>query len=266
VADTLLLAGSNDMGRTTWYLESFSIADITAPAAVSVREGTGAIYSVRVHEGLVFTGFSGTVNALPGIDAVVQQAFHRTGQFIIKPGRPAPSPAGSGFGQGGVGVFNLWNLGLMAFLMGLNPFDLGFFFFAGMAMLLLMAICGYFDPRELYTSGSLGMVFLVLLLASGGSDVAERSVPAPETCRLEQNYPNPFNPQTTIPYTVAEAAHVRLQVFDAQGRLVRTVLDERMPAGAHQAAFTADGLPSGMYFCRIEIGNRVERMRMVLLK
>jgi hypothetical protein len=72
---------------------------------------------------------------------------------------------------------------------------------------------------------------------------------------LEQNYPNPFNPTTTIAYAVpagagegSEASEVRLAVYDLLGREVAVLLDESMPPGVHAVEFSAESLPSGVYY------------------
>jgi hypothetical protein len=72
---------------------------------------------------------------------------------------------------------------------------------------------------------------------------------------LEQNYPNPFNPTTTIAYAVpaagsmgSGASEVRLAVYDLLGREVAVLLNENMPPGVHAVAFSAESLPSGVYY------------------
>jgi hypothetical protein len=72
---------------------------------------------------------------------------------------------------------------------------------------------------------------------------------------LKQNYPNPFNPTTTIAYAVPAAAGerpgpgvVRLTVYDLLGREVAVLLDESMSPGVHEVEFSADRLPSGVYY------------------
>ncbi len=72
---------------------------------------------------------------------------------------------------------------------------------------------------------------------------------------LEQNYPNPFNPTTTIAYAVpatagegAGSSEIRLAVYDLLGREVAVLLDESMPPGVHAVEFSAERLPSGVYY------------------
>jgi hypothetical protein len=88
---------------------------------------------------------------------------------------------------------------------------------------------------------------------------------------LHANHPNPFNPSTTIRYELGAAADVRLRVFDAAGRRVRTLVDAREGAGPHAVVF--DGrddagrpMASGVYFYRLEAGAYAQTRKMVLLK
>lgn len=89
---------------------------------------------------------------------------------------------------------------------------------------------------------------------------------------LQQNVPNPFNPVTTIAFELAEPARVSLQIHDAAGRRVRTLLaGEVRAAGPGEVSwngFDDHGRPAsaGVYFYRLEAGDRVETRRMVLVK
>ncbi|NNE71937.1 MAG: T9SS type A sorting domain-containing protein [Rhodothermales bacterium] len=88
----------------------------------------------------------------------------------------------------------------------------------------------------------------------------------PLTFALEQNYPNPFNPQTRIRFGLPEAAKVTLEVFDALGRRVATVLNEERPAGWHEVSFDGRSLGSGMYFYALRAGDRVASRPMAIIK
>jgi hypothetical protein len=83
---------------------------------------------------------------------------------------------------------------------------------------------------------------------------------------LGQNYPNPFNPRTTIRFSLAETARAKVEVFNARGQLVETLLDREMSAGSHSIDFNAQGLASGVYFYRLTAGGFTDTRRMVLLK
>jgi len=91
------------------------------------------------------------------------------------------------------------------------------------------------------------------------------------TAAIEQNVPNPFNPTTSIRYTLSAPGRVTLMVFDAGGRLVRTLVDGNVDAGAHDALWdgrdnAGRSVGSGVYFYRIESGSFVASRKMVLLK
>ena len=94
---------------------------------------------------------------------------------------------------------------------------------------------------------------------------SEADAPAESTFGLE-NYPNPFNPSTEIQFTLPEAGHVTLAVYDIQGREVARLLDEQREAGPHAATFTATDLPTGTYLYRLTAGGVTESGRMVLMK
>ena len=88
----------------------------------------------------------------------------------------------------------------------------------------------------------------------------------PEEFQLQQNYPNPFNPTTTIGYQLPGVSHVALKVYDVLGREVATLVDGRQTAGNHSVGFSADKLPSGIYFYSITAGNLHQVKKMVLVK
>jgi len=88
----------------------------------------------------------------------------------------------------------------------------------------------------------------------------------PEDYSLKQNYPNPFNPSTNIEYSIPEESFVELKVFDVLGNEVATLVNEQQQAGVYRADFTADNLPSGMYFARITANEFTQVVKMILLK
>ena len=104
--------------------------------------------------------------------------------------------------------------------------------------------------------------------ATGKDELAKETIAqeVPDTYALGQNYPNPFNPTTSIPFSLPEASHVRLVVYDMLGRVVDTVIDGELNAGYHNATFDASTYPSGTYVYRIEASGFTSTQKMVLVK
>ncbi len=88
----------------------------------------------------------------------------------------------------------------------------------------------------------------------------------PTELSLDQNYPNPFNPTTTIAFALPSDQIVTLKVYNAIGQEVATLVNEFKTAGRYSAVWDAKGIPSGVYFCRLQAGNAVELKKMTLLK
>ena len=76
--------------------------------------------------------------------------------------------------------------------------------------------------------------------------------------------PNPVRTSAGIAYTLATAGRVTLAVYDAQGRVVRTLVDGEQAAGAHRAEFDARGLANGVYFYRLRNGSHVRERKLAL--
>lgn len=94
---------------------------------------------------------------------------------------------------------------------------------------------------------------------------------APSSFQLQQNYPNPFNNQTRLRYVIDKATFVKLAVYDIQGRVIGTLVQETQPAGDYSVTWNArqkDGTfaATGLYFIRLETSNGVETRKALLLK
>ena len=87
-----------------------------------------------------------------------------------------------------------------------------------------------------------------------------------EQYQLAQNYPNPFNPETTITFQLAKPGHTTIQVFNAQGQLMATLVDEKLSSGNHHITFRGESYPSGIYYYRIQSDHFSTVRKMVLMK
>ena len=88
---------------------------------------------------------------------------------------------------------------------------------------------------------------------------------------LFQNAPNPFTGSTRIAFTLKEEGHVRLRVFDAKGRLVRTLVDGiRRPDRYVEVWNGRNGegrrMSSGMYFYELEASGYDAVRKMMLIR
>ncbi len=83
---------------------------------------------------------------------------------------------------------------------------------------------------------------------------------------LDGNFPNPFNPSTTVMYTVKDAQHVQVSVWDLAGQRIAILVDEFKTPGQYEARFDAGDLPSGSYFVRMNSTDGVLTHQMILMK
>jgi PKD repeat protein len=82
--------------------------------------------------------------------------------------------------------------------------------------------------------------------------------------RLFQNYPNPFNPTTTISYVVKSPNFVKLKIFDALGREVKTIVNEFQTANIYSVKFDAGTFSTGIYYYKLQIGDDFEEAKKML--
>ncbi len=96
--------------------------------------------------------------------------------------------------------------------------------------------------------------------------IIENNSFSPDKFMIYQNYPNPFNPSTNLEFGIPELGFVSLKVYDALGKVVKTLVNENKPAGYYNVEFDGNDLPSGIYFYRLEAGEFTLTKRMILLK
>ncbi len=83
---------------------------------------------------------------------------------------------------------------------------------------------------------------------------------------LEQNYPNPFNPETMITYSISKPLHVILSVYNVIGQKVAELVNEFQSASTYHVTFDAKDLSSGVYFYRLEAGDYIKTLKMMLVR
>ena len=88
----------------------------------------------------------------------------------------------------------------------------------------------------------------------------------PTNFKLCANYPNPFNPSTMIVFYLPQNEYVTLKVYDITGRVIETLIEGEVPAGEHRLQWSAEGLASGVYLCRMETKDFSETIKMLYQK
>ena len=89
---------------------------------------------------------------------------------------------------------------------------------------------------------------------------------APLTFGLGRNFPNPFNPATRLHFTLTETGPATLAIYDITGRLVETLVDATITAGAYEITWDASNMAGGVYLARLTGGGNVDVRRLLLLK
>jgi hypothetical protein len=84
--------------------------------------------------------------------------------------------------------------------------------------------------------------------------------------KLGQNYPNPFNPTTKLSFVIGHSSLVTLKVYDILGRVIATLVNEKINAGKYEVIFDGSGLSSGVYFYRLNAGQYTNTKKFILMK
>ncbi|MBN2031530.1 T9SS type A sorting domain-containing protein [bacterium] len=102
------------------------------------------------------------------------------------------------------------------------------------------------------------------LVMSNVTHVDPEPADVPIAFNLLQNYPNPFNASTTIRFQLSQKSPVRLSIFNILGEEIETLIDDVMDQGVHDIVWNAEGYPSGIYFSRLQTGEDIETVKMLL--
>jgi photosystem II stability/assembly factor-like uncharacterized protein len=116
------------------------------------------------------------------------------------------------------------------------------------------------DPADstLWVSDFSGNIFRIASCDSKGPGSPPGGVESPQAppgAALAPNVPNPFSLATTVGFSLASPAHIRLLLHDPAGHLVATFADGRFDAGTHELRFEPSGLASGVYTCSLLFDN-----------
>jgi len=101
---------------------------------------------------------------------------------------------------------------------------------------------------------------------NGPIGIKSISSEVPGKYSITQNYPNPFNPETKIKFELPKSSFTTLIVYDALGREVAILVNEKLNAGSYEETWNATNFSSGIYFYRLESDNFTETKKMILIK
>ena len=88
----------------------------------------------------------------------------------------------------------------------------------------------------------------------------------PKGYELTQNFPNPFNPTTSISYTIPQAEHVSLRIYNVAGQEVAHLINKTQQAGTYSIEFDAANLSSGVYLYRLLTDRFSDTRKMVVMR
>lgn len=97
-------------------------------------------------------------------------------------------------------------------------------------------------------------------------DVTTDAVEQPVQFELGSAFPNPFNPATTLSFSLAETAPVRLAVYNLAGQQVALLQEGLAERGEHQVSFDASAFASGVYLVALDSQGITQTQKIVLLK
>jgi hypothetical protein len=135
--------------------------------------------------------------------------------------------------------------------------DVSFVLESDTSVILTVSKSGYL-PSESVLSSSITL--------DAESQLSDENRSGSVSYLLDQNYPNPFNTTTTVRFDLQRASDVRVDIFNALGRLVTTAIHGHRGAGVHEVTVQAADWPSGVYFYRLRTSDFTETKKMVLLK
>jgi len=144
------------------------------------------------------------------------------------------------------------------------------------------AVIGYTIAATMDVTGDVHVFYHVTATDFAGNEGAASSIQnafagvgesenVPAAFGLRPNRPNPFSLETSVAFDVPANGVVSLKVYDAQGRLVRTLADRAYPAGRHLIVWAGDdedgqAVGAGIYFVRMEAGGFKAASKMLLMK
>jgi len=120
--------------------------------------------------------------------------------------------------------------------------------------------------ENILVTGSVAYSLTTIKFLQAPTAVEDSPVQNPDDISVLAAYPNPFNSQTTLNYLLPRPGLAALSIFNLLGQKVAILFDGMQSVGEHSIIWNASTFPSGIYFARLQAGERSQTAKMVLLK
>jgi hypothetical protein len=245
----VVYAGGQGMAGQPWFFKTTSCG--ASWDTITTLSGTMNIYCLAIHPSdpdIVFAGKAdGVFRSTNGGATWTNTGLADVNSIVIDPSAPDTVYAGT---NNGVYVSSTGGGGWSAMNTGLANQVI-----TGMGI----------DPDHYLYAGTHGAGMYSWSIAPGVDERWYRQAP------LFAAYPNPTRGQTTITYQLAKAAHVSITIYDIQGRVVRTIINETLGTGARQAVWSGNDennepVAAGVYFCAFTHGAATSIRKLVVMR
>lgn len=106
----------------------------------------------------------------------------------------------------------------------------------------------------------------IFMAQLSGATTASQDLSVPAADKLDRIFPNPACDEATVEYTVANTLQVSIRILNMNGKLLKVLADEIMPAGTHQVSFNTADLPQGIYLCALQVNNSKMTKRITVIR
>ena len=92
------------------------------------------------------------------------------------------------------------------------------------------------------------------------------NVTVPTQFELSNPYPNPFNNVTKINFSIPNESIVSLKVYDLLGKEIANLMHQNFEPGFYDIKWHAEDISSGIYFVKLDAGEFVQTLKIMLFK
>jgi hypothetical protein len=131
--------------------------------------------------------------------------------------------------------------------------------------------CGGFGFDGTVHDGRVDPIKLATLLGVNPTSVQSKPGNTPAEFALWPCFPNPFNASTVIRYDLPSASFVRLEIYNALGQKIKTLVHARESAGEHRIQWDASNdagqpTPSGVYLIQLQAGKETRTHKVTVVR